>query len=276
MNTLVNISEVVNRLEERGYFVECNDIVKNGVTFKGLTIRTEETETVAPCIYIEPIIEESESLEEVLDRVISLYESHKQPSFDVQSLMKKDFILENIRISLQKTSEENIIKRESPFAKMEQYLTVISDFGDGNGAFKVREEHLERVGIELDEAWASAFANTCKTSEILSLTQALFGYELEEDEVTTRMYVISNKERFKGSGAILDTDKIRQFAKERNIEKAVLCPSSVHEWLMICPTDEMDISLEEYNALVQSVNAEQVEEHEQLGDEAIILNFFDL
>ena len=78
-------TEIIHELTKRGYKAQKQNILKNGVTFKAITIYNEEGLGVV--IYTEALIKEAElygkSLDDIVNNVILIYKIHKNTSFSL-------------------------------------------------------------------------------------------------------------------------------------------------------------------------------------------------
>lgn len=267
---------IINELNNRGYNAEAQNSIKNGVELEGIRILTNSN--VAPIIYTEAIIrnaeEENKSLDEVVSAIIGTYESHKSFEFDVNMLFDRDFILNSIYIGLQKVSNEEIEKRLCDFAEIESYLYIRGEESrEGSYSIKVSKAILDRANISEVEAWEQAQTNTEAETSLESMAKVMsemlgFEYSEEMDEQTP-FFVISNKSRVKGASAILNKKVLAEFGERYGTNKIVVCPSSIHEMLLVPYSEEID--LDSFSEIVSCVNNEEVDPTEQLLSKAFII-----
>jgi hypothetical protein len=97
------------------------------------------------------------------------------------------------------------------------------------------------------------------------MSSMLFGSDEDagmdpEDET---MFVLSNKEGVYGAAAVLDR-KIMRKVVETIGSSFYLLPSSIHEWIVVPATPDMDVK--QLEAMVRSANASVVSPEERLGD----------
>lgn len=276
---------IIAKLQERGYTTATiHEVVKNGITKKGITIRESN---ISPVIYVDTLLKNNENIEldDLVTQIINIYESHKSVDFDVDLLTSRDFLLNNTYIGLQRCSSENIIKRDcTDFEGLEQYLYArgMSD-QQGSWNMKIHSHILEKAGIGVDEIWASAEMLTFSEDQTViqplsSIMAEIFG-TCEDDclaELDIPMFVISNRDKIKGAAQVLDRERLKAFAAEHNTEKLVILPSSLHEMILIVPAANEILdeeALERYSSLVAEVNATQVDEEEQMIDKAFLIDF---
>ena len=88
-------TDIVEALVAMGYKAEAQESVKNGVVYKGIVIRGEES--IAPMIYTDRLIEDAErdgkSIKDVVADVIRVYEKNKNADIDLNQIMDRDFIV---------------------------------------------------------------------------------------------------------------------------------------------------------------------------------------
>lgn len=108
----MNNNDIVKELQTRGYDAELHEVIKNGVSMKGIVIRSNDPMT--PILYTDDLIEMAEDcgqgVEEVADVLIKKYEQQKDIEIDVNQLMSRETILSHIYIGIQKESNEKIEK----------------------------------------------------------------------------------------------------------------------------------------------------------------------
>lgn len=88
---------------------------------------------------------------------------------------------------------------------------------------------------------------------------------------TVPLYVITNKDQFRGAALACDLKHIKKWAKDNGYHKAVILPSSIHEMLLV-PLENEEYDLDMFSSMVADVNATQVDPTEQLTNRAYIIN----
>ncbi len=264
--------DIINELRNRGYKAEAQNCVKNCVVFEG--VRIENGSNIAPVIYTEGFLQNAEkenlSLETVVDAIEKVYESSKDFDFDFWEVFNDYFLASHLFVGLQKSSDEEIIKRPSELEGIENYIYVrCREEGDYSASFKMTKGLLKILNMSEEEVWWLAESNTKAETDVKSLGKLLFGEEYEDDGERCPFYVITNKSRIKGASAILNRKAIEEVARKYEVEKVVILPSSIHEMLIVPYTDEM--SLDEFSAMVEAVNESQVAPEERLTNRAYIV-----
>lgn len=226
-------NKIVEMLISRGYEADLRTIEKNNVKLNAIVMGNGEIRSI---IYIDGILSEQESddPDKIVNKIIDCYEKRdKLSSIELDKIFSYDFIVKNITIGLQQITSEEIVKLPTDFEGIEQYLMVLDDIY----SFKVREEMLSRIGIDIDEAWKIAMDNLTNNIVYTSLKEVLA--ELTEDSsfFDCDITIVSNTKRYKGAAAILNRGALRAYAENNKIDKFFIIPSSIHECLLL-PYDE--------------------------------------
>lgn len=268
---------IIDELAKRGYRAEAQNTIKNGVELEGIRIMSESP--IAPVIYTEELIKHAErdgkSLSDVVSAIINIYESNKTVDFNINELFDRDFILNHLYIGLQKESTEELVKSAcAELEGIESYLYIRRERNEGDSySVKLTRQLLERADISEVEAWEYAEAHTYAETTITSMAKVMcemMNMEYSEDmEDMTPFYVLTNTSKVKGASAILNKKILSEFGKKYHTEKIVAIPSSVHEFLILPYTEEMNI--DDFSNMVNEVNVSEVDPTEQLGTKAFII-----
>lgn len=275
----MNNNDIVKELQGRGYEAESHEVIKNGVSMKGIIIRSNDPMT--PILYTDDLIEAAEKcdqgVEEVADVLIEKYEQQKDIEIDVNRLMSRETVLSHIYIGIQKESNEKIEKKPCEFEGLEKYLYVKHSTKGRHYSLKLNQQLMEAINLSSDEAWQYAEKNTFAVGEtqIQNVASMLSGMGYISDEATEaksdfpQLYVVTNQAMYRGASAVLDREVLRVFGRKHGVEKLVVLPSSIHEMLIV-PYDEA-MNMYDLSDLVRDVNAQIVEPEERLTDRAYLI-----
>lgn len=185
-----------------------------------------------------------------------------------------EWILDHITIALQRSSEEEIVKRPSDLDGIEQYLILSGEQDVSFYSVKVVPVLLSNVGITEEQAWDRALENLSMDTQITSLGKVLsdmmgFAYDGSMDS-GMRFHVITNSRKCKGAATIMNRNALRAFTQKYRTNMLFVLPSSIHE-MMIAPYDS-SLNLDELSAMVKEINETQVAPEERLTDRAYILS----
>lgn len=274
---------ICNILKNKGYNAELHTYVKNGVSKIAVTIR-EDGLNVSPIIYLEDLINSSQSLERVVDMIITVHEKNKGLKIDVSSIWNKENVLKNVRIGLQRAGNEPLVKKSGfPMAEMEAYLYLTGKIGDVDSyTIRIFRESFEKVeGVSLAELWDAAELNTFADVYLCPMNNFLENLGILSPGASTpntleEFYVLTNEGGDKGAAQILNERYLRAFASQEGWKQVIAIPSSIHEFLLI-PYEEKGgrLDLRYIKELVPFVNNTELKAEEQLSDRAYILDFSD-
>lgn len=262
---------IIKELKARGYNAEAVESVKNGVVMEGVSIRTNKK--ISPIIYTSDMISYAKvnnlPVTWVIDEILDIYNAHIDFDFDHELFFNRNFLSQNVYVGFQKTSTEDILRRESEFAGIEMYLYIKGS----EWTVKANKVILEQANITEDILWVCAINNTVKESQMESIWKTVcelqnipYREEMEED---CTIYILTNKDKFRGASAILNKQLLVEFADKYHASKLVVIPSSIHEMIIMPYTNEL--SIDDLKSLVANVNLTAVDPTERLTDEVYIV-----
>lgn len=252
--------KVAEELRGRGYNAEACEVTKNGVKLQGVRIATEGS-NIAPVIYLD---DKAESLEAEVERIAEIYEENKNPDLDTSLFTDPYQAAQGLRIGLQRSSNEDLVKTEHDLEGIEAYLYI----KHGSFSAKVKPELLETIELTEAEAWEIAETNTAAEATFDTMTnyiQQITGADIERPG---EMYILTNQDKTRGAAALYSTETLEAIAEAAGTREFIAIPSSIHEWLLI---PARSITKEEATQMVQEVNATQVAPEEQLADRAFLI-----
>lgn len=269
---------IIDELKKRGYNATANDVYKNGdVKHEAIIVRADER--ITPTIYVSSIVANAATVEEAANIAEQIYQQHRVATFDIDSLTNPDYIREHVRIGIEKAGASNAdLSRDCEIPELVQYLYLAAhDPRMGNYSVRVTSSLLLAAQLDDDELWEIATQNTTANIRIESMSAVIADIVNEElqdelDDLMPPLYVISNRERFKGAAGILNRKVLEQFAEEHNVKKLIILPSSVHECILV-PCHDEDVHIADFDDMVRSVNKAEVSDDEVLLNRALIVNF---
>jgi hypothetical protein len=246
-----------------------------------------EGESVAPNIFLDGFYEKymvtgdiEEALDEIADEYMSLYDRIPRLDMDVAN---RDYILENVFVSLVNRNMNEGILAESPYMDIEGmpelvgiYSVMLEMTDEGISSMRMKNSYMENIGITTEDLAAIALENTKRIfpTRIRPMEEMLHpGFTSDESEEKIPdsdigMYVITNSVYSNGAAGILDKEKISELADKLN-SNIMLVPSSTHEFIAI---SEGFISAEEMSEMVQTVNRDVVRLDERLSDNVFLFD----
>lgn len=272
-------------------------VKNNDVVLDGLTIFNPNG-NMSPTIYLNAAYEEYQQgmdIEEVVGKIADAYIEHIEPreeyrfNFDLQEVKNyevvKDFIypkVSNLQSNVNRLS--NI-----PYTQKEDLAITYHIWANGNeesmGSITINNDLMEMYGIDMGTLHEQAMNNMDKISPVKfeSLQDIMIemmasdfaqdeGISLEEAKDLIRnsfsnagpdIYCLTNESKINGAVYIMRED-VQQMVSEKLGGDYYILPSSVHETLILPKSENM--SYQELQDMVQSVNSTCVSEEEVLSD----------
>ena len=150
-------NEMVRELEKFGLQAKWETVNKNGVLHTGIVMKSQG-EMVAPIIYTDGLIDENDSLDRAVSKILAQYQKVKTENLDLNQIISREYVLDHITIAVQKDGIEEIVKRESGLFGIEAYLIVIDSSPARNMSMKVSKELLKRCAGSAAERGSAAAA----------------------------------------------------------------------------------------------------------------------
>lgn len=307
-------TSVINCLQEKAgsdIKVFSTSVKKNnGIELTGIVLEEKGCNT-SPAVYIDEFYEEYKkgaALEEIAEAIYGVFQKHRfSKPVDLSDFMDYERAKHRIAFKLVNYEKNWKLLKEIPhkvffnLAVVFYYAVQEAPF-NGKASILIRNEHLGKWGIGIEELFQNAKENTPKlfppqieSMETVMLDLLEKGMKKENPEgkegsspfsvlmgekwVTDllirlqkdlsgaaselSMYVLSNKQKFQGAACMLYPDVLKNFAKEKE-SNVIILPSSIHEVILL-PVSEM-VDKEIYHAMVMEINRTQVAECEVLAD----------
>lgn len=273
--------------------VDIVSVVKNNDTvLEGLSIKNENS-NITPNIYINQFYEDYEngrSMADIVDTIADIRIQHDvADNFDVFKVFDWGEAKNHITCKLINAQENQQYIADKPFTPMEDlavtYHILMGSNEHGSGTIAIHNGIMERFGVDVETLHQTAlanmetlmpakFTNMQAVMEEMMLPNIMNDYGINEEEAremlhadmpegAVPMYVLTNESKVNGAACILNQNTMEQIKEQLGGDFYVL-PSSIHETLIIPKTEGSDYR--ELEAMVQEVNATQVEPEERLSD----------
>lgn len=266
--------EIERRLQKEKLNVKIEETVvekNNGVKLTGLTIK-HQGQIVAATIYLDSYYLNDNTVEFTARSVIEQGVYQKRPDVDVDMLKHfeevKDKLLPRI-VNLEKNKERLERTPHIIIDDLAVYFVVdIGKFNDGSLSVTVTDQLLQKWGVDKDEVYITAVDNLDKQDLCKAVTMAdalgLSDMDRIINDTADNMYILTLRGNNYGAAAVLDKKFMADIADKIG-KQFVLIPSSVHEWLAM-PVDPKMTLPDDINAMVDQVNATEVDLEEQLSN----------
>ena len=252
-------------LEMAGIYCEDVNVVKNGVSRHGFSLLADPDGNMQPVVY--PMEGETEG--RFVERAKEVLRM-PMPSVPWGNfLTDKEFLLENLYCTVQRKSDEDVLKRD--VLNAEAVLRVRVDVGDRNkGSFKMDRRLLAASGFREEDLWEKALENSRRMLRIMSMNalfEEMFGHGIPDDF----LWVVTTEDRTDGSAGLLFPEIFEGFCKERGLDCCTVIPSSTEE-LLIVPGKQKPEDIMDMAAMVREINDSTVDPVLQLDPAVYIYN----
>lgn len=247
---------VVKAIEAAGIKAELTTVQKNNETLTGVTFGDL---TVRPTLYF---TEEYDGMtsKQIAEKLIEKYESlPKAPEVDIDAIMNKDYIRENVKMKLVPESPYIEDKAKKQFLDLYELFYIPTQVP--NGYITLTENHLFRLGISVHELerWAKNSYEVKGMYETLMEMNPQMAELLPKPEHEEQL-VLSNTEKLYGATAITSKAVLDHACDRLGAETIYILPSSIHECLALAMGEP-----DELRNMVCEVNDTQVVPQERLS-----------
>ena len=256
----MNIENIKNELVNMGFYAEVTSKISNGIERMGIKVSRTKGQSIWPVFYPETYIDENDEEDKkdkkAAKRIAESYERiESSGSLSAHTaVVTKDYILDSIRLGLQRPFGEEILRRPSKdFEGLEEYLYLFVEDGHMKSTAKVVPGLCENYGVTEEEAWDTALKNTADDALISTMAEQL-GFPVE---TSSPMYVVTTHNQYRGAAAaVAAKDKILSFARENGAESVLLLPSSIHEFIAVLDGDKIQ-GMEDFVKMVTYINSDE-------------------
>lgn len=260
--------EYINNNYDNFEVVENEVIKNNGLKLLSIILKRPNV-NIYPTIYLDyyyPRYINGESISSLAKDIIKLDE---KTTFE--GTLAEDFfcdfekIKEHIYIKLINTTKNEELLKDTPskgFLDLSEVVYVdVFDTFKINASITVKNEHIEKWGINKEELITTAYDNTKNLNSSIRSIMDMFG-ESAEDE---KMFVMTCEEAMFGAACMTFDDRLDEFLKNRSLGVYII-PSSIHEVLLVPDDGKIEPGL--INSMIETVNKETLSYDEVLSDHA--------
>lgn len=262
------LQDVQNELEKRGYVADTITVSKNGISKTGICVGDGATK---PTFY--PAA--GRSTKEIADEIIS--QLSRLPQIDTTLISNWEYAKDNLRLCIQRKTDENILKRD--YLDLELYVRVelpsnicsgggmTASFKIVPGMFNVDEDEIFRRALETAK---EKFVVRDMRDELgILLSDDPSKYDMPDSPDAPCMLVASYGNKINGAAVICDTDLLRNVAQKYDSDILII-PSSIHECILVVNCDQIQSDMASFDFMVQEVNNSEVDEEERLSDHVYV------
>lgn len=262
---MTNTMKIANQVVEVIGNATAKEVEKaNGVVWTGIVVSTDGS-NVSPTIYIDRMIEDGMTVDEIAEEVKRIAHERAVPTLDMGVLMDWEYAKTHLRARLYNKATSAEISRSAERYGFEDLIIVpyleVNDLLK-DGAVRVTAMLVNEWGVSVDEVLDVAEENSQQDTKVQTMAEIMaemMGLELPEPDDAPQMIVVTNNSKVFGSYSIIP---LLDYFRAKFPEGFAVLPSSVHEVIVVnCNEDGLD-------NMVQEVNTSEVRAEEQLSDHA--------
>ena len=284
---MINIKELINKAAERGITVIEQTVTKNNVKIAQLRFYKNKT-NLYPCVNVEDIKNKFKDstypIEDAINYIedIIIKDTFKSSNEIAECMFDENTVINKIRIGVQEQADDSAFFTKNDYTNLWEFLYIRID---ETATIKVTDAYIqainEKYGYVYADLYGFAEKNEIENSRIDTMENIITNLmlprerkyimpKLEEffppfEDSSLGLYVVSNKERFRGASAIGIQRIMFRIADKLNCRYLTVIPSSIHE-LIVTKKNEDKMSESYLLHLVKQVNEENVKPEEKLCD----------
>jgi hypothetical protein len=216
----------------------------------------------------------------IADEYKEAYE--KLPNVD-PDIASKDYVFENVFISLVNRNMNEGMLAESPYMDIEGmpelagvYSVIVEMNDEGYSSMRLKNSYMEDIGITAEDIAEIALENTkrifpTRIKPMEEMLQLGFPGDESDEKIPDSdlgMYVITNSRYTNGAVGVLDKESVSELADKLD-SNIMLVPSSTHEFIAVA---DGIIPAEAMSEMVQEINRDVVSLNERLSDNVFVFD----
>lgn len=251
----------------------------NGVKLTAIRI-SDGIHNIAPTIYLNDYFtrfKQGMELDQIIQDILRFHYEHlDRVKFNVSDFSKLDKVKHTFAYKLINYDKNRELLKDVPHVvfldlaivfycavEMEEYgRATVLIHNDHLGIWNITKEELVKLARENAPRILPCEITSMREVVRKMMSEELFLKQTEALEYPP-LYVLTNTQSYFGAAAMLYPKVLRDFA-EASRSNLIILPSSIHEVLLVPAYREE--RLEEFNEMVEEVNAMHVEEQEVLSD----------
>ncbi len=242
----------------------------NGQSYNGITDRIEG-EKMAPVVDIRSAFEAYENglpIEKAVDELEKVFRSAREQFIGLspEELMDYGKMKDHLILQLIPVSGNEARLNEIPHERMSDFAAICRfELDNGNASTVVTASLMKSLGVSKDQLFADAKENAPRLHPpvLKNLMEVLFHADPGEMGMESPLHVATTDIGEQGACVMAYPGFLDEAAKKLDGNFFVI-PSSIHEVLFL--KDDGERTAKELDEMVQSVNSQEVQPGEQLGD----------
>lgn len=277
------IKHVIEELLGEDYYVSLSKIQKIGFGQLDVLCIKNRKQSIMPIIYLQDYYIRFQQGKEVRMLAKEIVTEYFQKSmYQEKALIGLDFLNQKEQIEQQlffRCFPTNQVPLDIPHKEMLDlsivYGILIHQQKDATTFITITEKLREEYGWTEEELFDLAMENTPNLfpESVRTLREMLTSILSPMEQTSSfhnnkskyEMLILSNTANFYGFSAVFYPNVLEQLAEERK-ENLIVIPSSIHEAIVLA--DLKEVTIQELNETIVTVNETQLKEQEQLSNQA--------
>ena len=231
-----------------------NDVILNGIVFTNRTV-----------VYMEDLFNayiNGKTIDEIINMIVGMYRTNNNGKISYEYLTDFNNVKDKLSLKLINREKNKKIMKLCPYKEYLDFILIVNinvNVFNSVGTVKVTNDILKSWNKSFEDIFEIALNSTIPV--IKSMVE-LFG--LSEEDVNDFIYVITNKDSYFGSAAMLfnNNEPLIKIAEKFNSDLYVF-PCSVHEVIVI---PAIDNNIDYLYLMVKNINNTVINDKDYLSD----------
>ena len=231
-----------------------NDVILNGIVFTNRTV-----------VYMEDLFNayiNGKTIDEIINMIVGMYRTNNNGKISYEYLTDFNNVKDKLSLKLINREKNKKIMKLCPYKEYLDFILIVNinvNVFNSVGTVKVTNDILKSWNKSFEDIFEIALNSTIPV--IKSMVE-LFG--LSEEDVNDFIYVITNKDSYFGSAAMLfnNNEPLIKIAEKFNSDLYVF-PCSVHEVVVI---PAIDNNIDYLYSMVKNINNTVINDKDYLSD----------
>lgn len=231
-----------------------NDVILNGIVFTNRTV-----------VYMEDLFNayiNGKTINEIINMIVGMYRTNNNGKISYEYLTDFNNVKDKLSLKLINREKNKKIMKLCPYKEYLDFILIVNiniNVFNSVGAVKVTNDILKAWNKSFEDIFEIALNSTIPV--VKSMVE-LFGFS--EEDVNDFIYVITNKDSYFGSAAMLfnNNEPLIKIAEKFNSDLYVF-PCSVHEVIVI---PAIDNNIDYLYLMVKNINNTVINDKDYLSD----------
>ena len=247
--------------------LKANDVEKIGIVVKS------EKSNLSPTMYLDDLYNDycnGRSLDDIGDFIVEASTS-RLPAVNTKDVITRENILDKVVFKMRNIDINKNYLEDVPVMRIDgmddivlvPYVPIDLEMAGQKGAFVVKNDIMNSIGIEKDELFSAATHNSEKNPvHVRKMSEILGGMFSDEIGDANEVMYVAMDESFSGISPLASRDFYEKVEEKMGTDQFVILPSSINELVIV--KKEMAPDMDMLFSIVREVNS-TVREEEILG-----------